>query len=168
MHVLGVEDPCGGREMRRIILALGASVAVVVSFVMVNAATSAAPPITAHGFALNGSVAGGVTSAQSGQPLTFVFTEKNVGTTAQTEDLILESLSNASIVSIGCKVPGGAQINPDGQDCEPGFVHPNQVAASVINATITASTGTVAARLCLSNEGTGVVGPCQTLTVSVP
>lgn len=154
--------------MRRIILALGASVVVVVSFVMVNAATSAAPPITAHGFALQGSVAGGITSSQTSEPLTFVFTEKNVGTIAQSEDLVLESLSNASIVSIGCKVPGGFEINPDGQDCEPGFVHPNQVAASVINATVTASTGTVSARLCLSNEGTGVVGPCQTLSVTVP
>ena len=75
--------------MRRIILALGASAAIIISFVMANAA-AAAPVVTAHGFSLNGSVAGGVTSAESGQPLTFVFTEKNVGTTAQSEDLVLE------------------------------------------------------------------------------
>jgi hypothetical protein len=154
--------------MRRTILALGAGAAIVVSFVMVNAATSAAPPITAHGFALHGSVAGGVTTAETSQPLTFVFTEKNVGTTAKTEDLVLESLSNASVVSIGCVLAGGVQINPDGYYCEPGSVHPNQVASSVVNTMTGSSTGTVAARLCLSNEANGVVGPCQTVTVNIP
>jgi hypothetical protein len=153
--------------MRRIILALGASAAIIISFVMANAA-AAAPVVTAHGFSLNGSVAGGVTSAESGQPLTFVFTEKNVGTTAQSEDLVLESITNAGVVSVGCVLPGGAQINPDGQDCEPGFLSHGKVASSVINATVTGSTGTVAARLCLTNEGTGVVGPCTTLTVHLP
>jgi len=149
--------------MRRIILALGASVAVVVSFVMVNAATSAAPPITAHGFALHGSVAGGVKTSQTSEPLTFVFTEKNVGTTAQEGDLVLESLSNASVVSIGCTLPDGFEINPDGQDCEPGSVKPGQVAASVVNIMTGSSTGTVAARLCVNG-----VGPCLTVTVNIP
>ena len=65
-------------------------------------------------------------------------------------------------------LPGGAQINPDGQDCEPGFLTHGQVASSVFNATITGQPGSVAARVCLSNEGTGVVGPCQTLTVQLP
>jgi hypothetical protein len=153
--------------MRRIILALGAGAAIIVSFVMANGA-AAAPVITAHGFSLNGSVAGGVKSAEFGQPLTFIFTEKNVGTTAQSEDLVLESISNASVVSVGCVLPGGAQINPDAQDCEPGFLSHGKVASSVINATVSGSTGTVAARLCLSNEGTGVVGPCMTLTVHLP
>jgi hypothetical protein len=150
--------------MRRIILALGASAALIVSFVMANGA-AAAPVITAHGFALNGSVAGGVRSAEIGQPLTFVFTEKNVGATSQTEDLVLESITNAGVNSVGCVLPGGTQINPDGQDCEPGFLSHGQVASSVINATVSGTSGTVAARLCLSNEGTGVVGPCMTLTV---
>ncbi len=154
--------------MRRTILALGAGAAIVVSFLMVSAATSAAPPITAHGFALHGSVAGGVTSSQTSEPLTFVFTEKNVGTSAQIEDLVLESLSHASVVSIGCTLTSGFEINPDGNFCEPGTVKPGQVAASVINTMTGSSTGTVAARLCLSNESTGVVGPCQTVTVNIP
>ena len=40
-----------------------------------------------------------------------------------------------------------------------------QTASIVLNTTITGTSGKVAARLCLSNEGTGVVGPCETLTV---
>jgi hypothetical protein len=154
--------------MRRSILAAAASSAVVVAFITATAATSAAPVITAHGFALNGSIAGGVKSAESGQPLTFVFTEKNVGTTAQSEDLVVESLTNASLVSIGCVLPGGAEINPDGQNCEPGFIGHGKVAASVVSATVTGSSGSATARVCLDNEGSGVVGPCLTLTVHLP
>jgi hypothetical protein len=151
--------------MRRTVLALSASVAIVLSFAIASASSSAAPAPSAHGFTLTGVVAGGVTSAEFGQPLTFVFSEKNTGTTSQTVDLVLESLSHATLASIGCVEPGGAEINPDGQDCEPGFLSHTQTASIVLNTTITGTSGNVAARLCLSNEGTGVVGPCETLTV---
>jgi hypothetical protein len=151
--------------MRRIVLALVASAAMVLSFAIATASSSAARAPNGHGFTLSGSVVGGVTSAESGQPLTFAFSEKNTGSTSQTVDLVLESLSHANLVSVGCVLPGGAQINPDGQDCEPGFLSHGQTASIVLGATITGSSGNVAARLCLSNEGTGVVGPCQTLTV---
>jgi hypothetical protein len=151
--------------MRRIVLALAASAAIILSFALATSGTSAAPAPSAHGFTITGSVAGGVTSAEFGQPLTFVYSEKNTGSTAQSEDLVLESLTHASLVSIGCVPPGGAEINPDGNDCEPGFLSHGQSASAVFNATITGTSGTVAARVCLSNEGTGIVGPCQTLTV---
>ncbi len=154
--------------MRRIILALSASAAVILSFALATAASSAAPAPSAHGFTLTGNVAGGVKSAEFGQPLTLVFSEKNTGTTSQSVDLVLESLSHATLASIGCVQPNGAEFNPDGNDCEPGFLNHGQTASSVFNATITGTSGNVAARVCLSNEGTGVVGPCETLTVHLP
>ncbi|MGA7988542.1 MAG: hypothetical protein WCB51_09115 [Candidatus Dormiibacterota bacterium] len=154
--------------MRRIVLALAAGAAVIVSFALATHGTSAAPAPSAHGFTMTGSVAGGVKSAEFGQPLTFIYTEKNTGSTAQSEDLVLESLTHASLVSIGCVQGGGAQFNPDGQDCEPGFLSRGRSASAVFNATITGTSGNVTARVCLSNEGTGVVGPCQTLTVHLP
>ncbi|HUZ70987.1 MAG TPA: hypothetical protein VMU65_14865 [Candidatus Saccharimonadales bacterium] len=151
--------------MRRTVLALAAGAAIVLSFALATRGTSAAPAPSAHGFIVTGSVAGGVTSAESGQPLTFAFSEKSTGSTPQSEDLVLESLTHASLVSIGCVEPNGSQINADGNACEPGFLSHGQSASAVYNATITGTSGNVAARLCLSNEGTGVVGPCVTLTV---
>ena len=151
--------------MRRIVLALAAGAALIVSFALATSGTSAAPAPSAHGYSITGSVAGGVTSAEFDQPLTFVFTEKNTGSTAQSVDLVLESLTHASLASIGCVQPGGAEFNPDGNDCEPGFLNHGQSASAVFNATVTGSSGNVTARVCLSNEGTGTVGPCQTLTV---
>jgi hypothetical protein len=151
--------------MRRIVLALAASAAIVVSFALATAGTSAAPGPSAHGFTVTGSVAGGIKSAEFGQPLTFVFSEKNTGSTAESEDLVLESLTHASLVSIGCVQPNGAEFNADGNDCEPGFLSHGKGASAVYNANITGTSGNVTARLCLSNEGTGVVGPCETLTV---
>jgi len=65
--------------MRRIVLALVASAAMVLSFAIATASSSAAPAPNGHGFTLSGSVVGGVTSAESGQPLTFAFSEKNTG-----------------------------------------------------------------------------------------
>jgi hypothetical protein len=151
--------------MRRIVLALAAGAAIILSFALATSGTSAAPAPSAHGFTITGSVAGGVKAAEFGQPLTFVFSEKNTGSTAQSEDLVLESLTHASLVSIGCVQSGGAEFNPDGNDCEPGFLSHGQSASAVFNATITGTSGNATARVCLSNEGTGTVGPCQTLTV---
>lgn len=151
--------------MRRVVLALAAGAAIVLSFALVTSRTSAAPAPSAHGYSITGNVAGGVKSAEFEQPLTFVFTEKNTGSTAQSVDLVLESLTHASLASIGCVQPDGAEYNPDGSDCEPGFLNHGQSASAVFNATVTGSSGNVTARVCLSNEDTGTVGPCQTLVV---
>jgi hypothetical protein len=151
--------------MRRTALALFASAAVIVGFVMASGGTAAAPAPSAHGFTLTGSVAGGVREAQGDQPLSFVFSEKNTGSTSQSEDLVLESHTHASLVGIGCILPNGFQINPDGASCEPGFIAHGQTASAVFDTTTASSGSSVTARVCLSNEGSGVVGPCETLTV---
>lgn len=151
--------------MRRTVIALLASAAVIVGFVLASRGTAAAPDPSAHGFTLTGSVAGGVKTAQQDQPLSFVFAEKNTGSTSESEDLVLESLTHARLVGIGCVLTSGFQINPDGQSCEPGFIAHGQTASVVFDTTITGTSGSVVARVCLNNEGTGVVGPCETLTV---
>lgn len=156
--------------MRRFVLVVSMASVAGLAFAGATVVTSAAPQlpgITAHGFSLTGSTAGGVRSAQSGDPLTFVFSEVNVGSGSPSEDLVLESLTNASIVSISCVLPSHFLINPDGNSCEPGLLSNGQKASSVINATITGRSGSVTARVCLQNEATGVVGPCQNISVSI-
>ncbi len=157
--------------MRRFILVLTMGIVAGLAFAGTTLVTSAAPQspgITANGFSLTGSTAGGVKLAAYGDPLTFVFTEVNVGSGSPSEDLVLESLTNASVVSISCVVgTNHALINPDGNFCEPGPVSHGQKASSVINASITGASGSVTARVCLMNEGTGVVGPCTNVSVTI-
>jgi hypothetical protein len=156
--------------MRRFVLVVSMASVAGLAFAGATIVTSAAPQlpgITAHGFSLTGSTAGGVSSAQDGDPLTFVFSEVNVGSgSPSSEDLVLESLTNASIVSISCVLPSRFLIGPDGNNCEPVLSH-GQRASSVINAAITARPGSVTARVCLINEATRVVGPCQSISVSI-
>jgi hypothetical protein len=67
-----------------------------------------------------------------------------------------------------CVLPGGAAINPDSPFCEPGFVKPGQHASMVLTTTVTGASGAYAkARVCLSNESTGVIGPCTTKSVKI-
>jgi hypothetical protein len=156
--------------MRRFVLVVSVASAAALAFAGATVVTSAAPQLpgsTAHGFSLTGSTAGGVRSAQSGDPLTFVFSEVNVGSgSPSSEDLVLESLTNASIVSISCVLPSHFLISPDGNNCEPSLLSNGQKASSVINATITAGSRSVTARVCLVSA-TGVVGPCQSMSVSI-
>lgn len=155
--------------MRRLVLAVGALGAIGVSALLAAAVSAAASqpsviPATVS-FSISGSVAGGVkTSSISGQ-VTFVFKEKNTGTVSEPEDLVLETLTNASVQNLTCVTSGGATFNPDGTACEPGFLAPGQSSSSVLSVSITGSP-TVAAKVCLFNENTGVRGPCKTLSVA--
>ena len=124
---------------------------------------------TGHAFALAGSIAGGVATIQSGQTLTFVFTETNQSRPGAYEDLKLTSDANVTVSGAGitCVQPGGFAINPDGPFCEPGLVKPGHHASMVIT-TIAGASGAIAtARVCLSNESTGVSGPCKTVSVKI-
>jgi len=157
--------------MRRFVLVVSVASVAALAFAGATVVTSAAPQLpgsTAHGFSLTGSTAGGVSSAQGGDPLTFVFSEVKVGSgSPSSEDLVLESLTNASIVSISCVFPSRFLFSPDGSTCEPKPLSNGQKASSVINATVTAGSGSVTARVCLQSEATGVVGPCQSMSVSI-
>lgn len=151
--------------MRRIILALSATAIVGLLTVGIAAESSAS---TAHGFSLTGSAVGALMTGQSSEPATFLFTEKNVGTVTVPEDLVLESLSNASVASQYCVLPTGFGILSDGTACEPGSIKPGQKASSVLNVTITGSSGSsVAAKVCLANENNGVIGPCLTVSIKI-
>ena len=121
-------------------------------------------------FALAGSIAGGITSIQAGQTLVFVFTETNRSNAGAVEDLHLTHVANENIIGgTTCVPPGGHAINPDGPNyCEPGLVKPGQHASFVIATTVTGASGaTATARVCLSNESTGAIGPCKTASVRV-
>jgi hypothetical protein len=154
--------------MRRLVLAVGAIGAIGVSGVLAAAVSAAAAqpsvvPATVS-FSISGSVAGGVKAASPGDQVTFVFNEKNTGTVSTSEDLVLESLSNASVENLSC-VGNGAIFNPDGNFCEPGFLAPGKSATSVLSVSIT-GTPTVAVKVCLVNEVNGATGPCKTLSIA--
>jgi hypothetical protein len=135
---------------------------------------SAAPmrataPTTGTTFVLRGTAVGGIKTIQTGQTLTFLFTETNKGSRSAPEDLVLAEVTNATVVGgLTCVLPNGFAINADGFFCEPGLVSPGQSASSVITTNVTGSSGnTASARLCLDNENTGVMGPCKTVSVKI-
>ncbi len=159
-------------QMVRVLSILGAA-SIAGALVSTVPSASAAPSRSAASepaFVLTGSVAGGITTIQTSQTLTFVFTETKHSTAAANEDLDLTSVVNVSVAHAGmtCVLPGGTAINPDSPFCEPGFVKPGQQASMVLTTTVTGAPGTTArARVCLSNESTGVIGPCKTVSVKI-
>jgi hypothetical protein len=149
-----------------VIGAIGAS-AVLAAVVSAATAQPSVVPATVS-FSLSGSVAGKVKTASTPDQVTFVFTEKNTGTTSTPEDLVLQlPPSNGSVENQSCVLPNGSIINPDGNFCEPGFVAPGQSASAVVSLTVT-GTGlrTVSTKVCLQNETSGAIGPCKTLSVA--
>ena len=161
-----------GQKIRRVISILGAA-AVAGTLLTMVASASAAPSqaATTTAFALKGSIPGGITTIQSGQTLTYAFTETNQSTAGAYEDLAVTKVTNVSVVGIPpCVLPGGVAINSDGgPTCEPGLVKPGQHASIVITTTVTGSvSGSAAsATVCLSNESTGATGPCKTVSAKI-
>jgi hypothetical protein len=158
-----------GDKRRRLIAILGTAL-VAGLLILAETGASAAPSHAAGPkFVLQGSAVGGINTIQTGQTLTFLFTETNKGSVSAPEDLVLESVTNASVTGGPlCVLPNGSAINSDGFFCEPGRVSPGQSASSVITTNVTGgSGGSVSARLCLENENTGVVGPCKTVSVKI-
>ena len=156
--------------MRRLILGFSALAMAPLLGSLTLASSSAAPPpsVTAHGFNLTAHVAGGIKFIGGGEPLTFVFTEKNVGSTSQNEDLDVTTVTNASVVSQICVDPSGGEFNADTPTCEPGFLQPGQSSSTVIDVVVAnVTSGSVSVRVCLQNESTGTVGPSLTKSVII-
>jgi hypothetical protein len=152
------------------ILAAAALASALPATVTTSFASPARPPTVPSAFSLKASVAGEITTIQTGQTLTFVFTETNQSNASAPVDLGLTDLANATLADGGmvCVLASGAAINPDTPFCEPGFVKPGQHASMVLTTTVTGPSGTsVDARVCLSNENTGVIGPCVTKSVAI-
>src|SRR5947209_3703847 len=159
MHVLD-------RKMRRLIPILGFVVLAGLLAAMMTSASATASPAGAAGptFVLQGTAAGGIKIIQTGQTLTFVFTETNKGPGSAPEDLMITDVTNAEVVgNPPCVLPNGFAINSDTPSCEPGFVKTGQSASIVITTNVTGGSGLV--RLCLDNESTGVIAPCKTVSV---
>ena len=122
--------------MRRGLIRLVAIAALAIpGVVLTGAASPGAPSVSSStfSFSLHGAVAGFVKSDASMKPLTFVFTERNTGSRAAEEDLVLESHTSSSLVDLD----------------------------------VTGCSGHVSFRECLSNESSGKVGPCTTVSVPV-
>ena len=158
-----------GKMIRCVISILGAAAVVGALLATVTSASAAPSRFTATTttFTLKGSIAGGITTIQSGQTLTYVFTEVNQTTKGAYEDLGLVHTANVSLVDMTC-VFRGAAFNADTPFCEPGLVKPGQRASMVATTTVTGASGAAAsARVCLLNEKTGAKGPCKTLSVPI-
>jgi hypothetical protein len=160
------------QKIRRVISILGAAAvagALVTTVTSASATTSQAATTTA--FALKGSIAGGITTVESDQTLTFVFTETNQSTAGAYQDLVMTKATNVSVAGISpCVLPGGVAVNSDGgPSCEPGFVKPGQHVSVVITTTVTGSVpgSAASAQVCLSNESTGATGPCKTVSAKI-
>jgi hypothetical protein len=157
------------KRMGRLAVVIGSAVAAGLLVTTVASASTttgrAAAPTAGPVFMLRGTVAGGINVTQTGQMLTFVFTETGQGHGAASEDLVIIKVKNASIASNPpCVLPGGAAIDSDSTFCEPGSITHGQTASVVITTEVTGGPGTVASvRVCLENEGTGAVGPCLTV-----
>lgn len=134
-----------------------------------SASATASPTAAGPGFVLQGSVAGGIKIIQTGQTLTFVFTETNKAPGSAPEDLMITEVTNAEVVgNPPCVLPDGTAIFSDTPSCEPGFVKTGQSASIVITTNVTGGSGMDASvRLCLDNENTGVIGPCKTVSVKI-
>jgi len=151
--------------MFRTAFKLLAGAVIATSAAVSSAAAQSQAPAT-RSFSVHGSVAGGV-KTDTDNLLTFVFTEKNTGSVSGEEFLVLKSVTKASIVAYSCVLPNGHSINSDGDNCEPGFIKPGQVASSVLDLRVTATSGYVSAETCLENGTNGHTGPCKTLSVQI-
>jgi hypothetical protein len=162
MHVYSIKT-------RLLVAILGSALVAGVLIATETGASAAPSPAAGPTFALTGAAVGGVKTIQTGQTLTFVFKETNKGSVSAPEDLVLKSVTNASVTGGPlCVLPNGYAINSDGFFCEPGQVSPGQSASIVITTNVTGGSGaSVSARLCLDNENTGVVGPCKKVTVKI-
>lgn len=157
---------------RSMMVAAGAAVLVAGSLAIPSSASAATGPdvaiVSAH-------VVGGVTSARAGDPLTFVFSAINKG--PGPADLAITLVwahgidLNRDTSRLSCVLPNGALIEPDGNNCEPGFIRPGQRPSKLIFTG--EATGTnVDVKVCVSDLS-GKVDPvprnnCRDPRVAVP
>jgi hypothetical protein len=158
------------KKMRRLLSVFGsAAVASVLAATITSASATTSQTAGTTTFALRGAIAGHIKTVLTSQTLTFVFTETNQGTVAAPEDLVTTTVTNTQVVGNSpCVLPDGTAITSDGNHCQPGFVQPGQSASVVITTNVTGASGTIASvKVCLTNESTGVVGPCNTKSAKI-
>jgi hypothetical protein len=121
-------------------------------------------------------VAGGVTSAEAGDSLTFVFNARNNG--PGPADLAITLIwahgidRNMPSSRLTCVLPNGATFEPDGDNCEPGVIRPGQRPSSLVFTGV--ATGTdIDVKACVTNLTITAVDPvrtnnCRILRVNLP
>lgn len=150
--------------MRRIVVIV-AGLSIVAGVLAVPAAAQANPHSVRNPLSISGSVVAGVTSVQGGQAVAFAFTEKNHGSTPVTVDFEY-TLMHARAADIICPlVSTGADINPDGNFCEPGSLAGHSSTQSAIEVKAPSSPGTVVVFACTGDEDNGAPVKCTSLSV---
>ncbi|MFL6100002.1 MAG: hypothetical protein ACJ71T_08635 [Actinomycetales bacterium] len=161
------------RSGRRIVLAATAAALAVAGFALPSGSASAATGpdvamVRAH-------TAGGVTSAEAGDQITFVFSAQNNGPGGA--DLAITLIwahgidRNMPTSRLSCVLPNGSVFEPDGDSCEPGFVRPGQRPSSLVFTGV-ATGQDIDVKACASNL-TVSVDPlprnnCRTVRVDLP
>jgi hypothetical protein len=133
--------------IRRVVFAGAAALAV--TFAMVAPATAAAHSAD---LAVNHAyVAGGATSAEYGDSLTFVFGAKNFGPGTADVSINLVTARGLTVKSLECVLRGGFVIAPDGPDCETGGAAAGQPAGHLVLTGTVTGTSNVVMTACVSN-----------------
>jgi hypothetical protein len=115
------------------------------------------------------SVAGGATSAEAGDSLTFVFGAKNLGPDAGDVSINQVNVRGLTVDSLECVPRSGLVIQPDGPDCETGIAAAGQSGGHLVLTGTVTGTSTVVVVVCVSSLN-GSIDPnrannCRTLHV---
>jgi hypothetical protein len=116
-------------------------------------------------------VAGGATSAESGDSLTFVFGAKNLGPGMADVSINLVASRGLTGGSLECVLRSGSVINPDGSDCETGWAKAGQSGGHlVLTGTVTGASNVVVTT-CVGSLNESIdphsANNCRTLHVRV-
>jgi hypothetical protein len=96
-------------------------------------------------------VAGGATSAEYGQSLTFVFGARNKGPGVADVSINLVTIRGLQRTALQCVLPNGGVINPDGNNCEPGETLAGHSAGHLVLTGTVTGTSNIVVRACVTD-----------------
>lgn len=96
-------------------------------------------------------VAGGATSAEYGQSLTFVFGARDNGPGAADVSINLVTIRGLQRTALQCVLPNGQVIDPDGNSCEPGVTRAGHSAGRLVLTGTVTGTSNIVVRACASD-----------------
>jgi Domain of unknown function DUF11 len=116
-------------------------------------------------------VAGGATSAEYGDSLTFTFGAKNFGPATADVSINLVTIRGIKLDALQCVLRSGFVINPDGHNCETGLTKAGQSGGHLVLTGTVTGTSNVVVKACVTDLN-GSTDPntannCRTLRVAL-
>jgi hypothetical protein len=116
-------------------------------------------------------VAGGATSAEYGDSLTFTFGAKNFGPATADVSINLVTIRGVKLDALQCVLRNGFVINPDGHNCETGLTKAGQSGGHlVLTGTVTGASNVVVKACVTDLNGStdpNTANNCRTLRVQL-